>query len=574
MVAKIIDKGKRFLLSPQNTVLSAATLIMFMVIASRVLGLVRQRILAHYFLPDELSVFFAAFRLPDLIFEVLVFGTFSSAFIPVFTRALGKGKKEAWDIAGRVLNIGLLFFVPIALIVGLWTRQIYALLLPGFTTAEVIKVAYIARVLLIAQGFFVVSYVLTGVLESLRRFLVPALAPIFYNLGIILGTVFLTPKLGVLAPAIGVVLGAFCHFAIQLPLSLKMGFRFVASFRANKAVKKVGKLALPRMIDVSFEQIQKTVELSLATVISTASYTYYTFANSLQVLPVSLFGTSLAKASLPLLSRQAGKIDLFRKTLLSAIYQVIFLTLPMSALFIVLRIPIVRLVYGTDIFDWRATVQTSIVLSAFAIGIPFQALVTIISRAFYALHDVKTPVTVSLIGMSLVIIGDIVGVTVFNLPVWVLAFSFSIGMFLETIILVFLLHKKIANVYTKSSLKHVLKTLTATVFSGLTMFFFLKFFDRSVWVKRLSFLGQIEATKVIPFEKFVLDTRYTANLIILTALVSLVGMGVYLSINIIFGSKEVWEFIALLKGIFIKHKVVPIPTEGEQVSPTPQDTST
>jgi len=574
MVGRIIDKGKRLFLSPQNTVLSAATLIMVMIIASRILGLVRQRVLAYYFLPDELSVFFAAFRLPDLIFEVLVFGTFSSAFIPVFTRALEKGKKEAWDIAGRVLNIGLLFFLPIALIVGIWTRQIYTFLLPGFTVAEVAKVAYIARVLLVAQGFFVISYVLTGVLESLRRFLVPALAPVFYNLGIILGTVFLTPKLGVLAPAIGVVLGAFFHFAIQLPLSLKLGFRFITHFKANEAVKKVGKLALPRVIDVSFEQIQKTVELSLATVISTASYTYYTFANSLQVLPVSLFGTSIAKASLPLLSRQAGKIDLFRKTLLSAIYQVIFLTLPMAALLIVLRIPIVRLVYGTDIFDWKATIQTSIVLSAFAIGIPFQALVTIISRAFYALHDAKTPVTVSLIGMSLVIIGDFTGVTVFNLPVWVLAFSFSIGMFLETIILVFLLHKKISNVYTKASLKHVLITLVATILSGLTMFFFLKFFDRSVWVKRLSFLGQIEATKVIPFEKFVLDTRYTANLIILTALVSLVGLGVYLSINILFGSKEVWEFVALLKGIFVKHKVVSIPKEGEPISPAPQDTST
>src|SRR3970040_1140858 len=114
MMKKIIDRGKKLLFAPQESVLSAATIIMVMVVASRVLGLVRQRTLAHFFAPDELSLFFAAFRLPDLVFEVLVFGTFSSAFIPVFTKALKRGNKDAWEIAGTVTNIGISIFLLFA----------------------------------------------------------------------------------------------------------------------------------------------------------------------------------------------------------------------------------------------------------------------------------------------------------------------------------------------------------------------------------------------------------------------------------------------------------------------------
>ena len=131
MVSKIISKSKKIFTSPQSSVLSAATIIMFMVVASRILGLVRQRTLAHFFVPDELSLFFAAFRLPDLIFEVLVFGTFSSAFIPVFTKALKKGNSNAWEIAGIVANISLLIFGALAIIGAIFANNLYSLFAPG-----------------------------------------------------------------------------------------------------------------------------------------------------------------------------------------------------------------------------------------------------------------------------------------------------------------------------------------------------------------------------------------------------------------------------------------------------------
>ena len=290
MVHKILDKGRNILVKPQDSVLSAATIIMVMIILSRILGLFRLRILAHFFTDSEMSLFFAAFRLPDLIFEVLVFGTFASAFIPVFTKSLKRGNSHAWDIASTVVNIGLLVFAVFALILGFGAEHLYSIFAPGYEVADQQKVAELARVLFAAQGFFVISYVLTGVLESLRRFLVPALAPLFYNLGIILGTVFLARDMHLMAPVIGVVVGAFAHFAIQLPLAMKLGFRFKLKLDINEDVKKIGKLAAPRFIETTFMQLTRMTELFFASLISAPAYTYYTFANTLQLLPVGLFG--------------------------------------------------------------------------------------------------------------------------------------------------------------------------------------------------------------------------------------------------------------------------------------------
>jgi putative peptidoglycan lipid II flippase len=560
----LIIKGKKLINSQQNTVLSAATLIMIMIVASRVLGLVRQRVLANYFAPSDLSLFFAAFRLPDSIFEVLVFGTFSSAFIPVFTKAIREGKSRAWKIAGRVVTIGILVFGVMAIAMGIWAPQIYSLIAPGYGEGETQQIAMLARVLFAAQGFFVISYVLTGVLESLRRFLVPALAPIFYNIGIILGTIILTPYLGLMAPAVGVVIGAFAHFAIQFPLSRKLGFRFIWDLKPDPGVKKVGQLAFPRIIDLAFDQIGKTTELFLSSIISQAAYTYYIFANTLQLLPVTLIGTSLAKAVLPMLSRADGDTNEFRRILHVGIFQAIFLTLPLSAALIVLRIPMVRLVYGTKIFDWDATVQTGMVLSVYAIAIVAQTLMSILSRAFFALHDTRTPVKISFIGLGLLVVGDIVLIKGFGLPVWALAASFAFSVYVEAIILLILINKRIGLILNKSFWSHVVKISTATALSGGVMFFLIKFFDKWYWLKQ---------TTSIPFEKFVLDTSYSLNVLILTVMSFLIGMVVYIALSFLFNIEEARYFLVVAKKFIFRRSIPGIPQkEEEPVTPITPDT--
>jgi len=574
MVSKFINRGKKILTSPQSSVLSAATIIMVMIVASRVLGLVRQRTLAHFFEPNELSLFFAAFRLPDLVFEVLVFGTFSSAFIPVFARSIKMGKEKAWETASTIVNIGLIIFAVVSVLLIIGAKDLYGMIAPGFDASEIEKIARLARILFAAQGFFVVSYVLTGVLESLKRFLIPALAPLFYNAGIIIGTIFLYPRFGLIAPAIGVVLGAFAHFLIQLPLAVKLGFRFRARINITPEVKKVGRLALPRVVEVSFFQVSKMAELFFSSLISTASYTYYTFGNSLQLLPVGLFGTSIAKAALPTLAAYAEDKKKFKNTLFSALYDMAFLVIPTATILIVLRVPIVRLVYGTDIFSWEATIQTGYVLTAFSVGVFFQAASALLARSFYALHDTRTPVGVSILSICLIIAFDYLFINILGFGVWGLAAAFSVGSFYQATSLFYIINKKVNGERFFRVIGPLLKSGLAAASSGIVMYLLLKVFDRSVWVKRLSFLGKIEATRDLPFENFVLDTRYTVNLIALMAMTTLVGAIIYIGVSIILRSEQVWVFFNLMKRILIRRKVAPIPAkESEPVTPSTTDTS-
>ncbi len=577
MVKKFFAKGRSFLTGPQESVLIAATIIMFMVVASRILGLIRQRVLAHFFTTSELSLFFAAFRLPDLVFEVLVFGTFASAFIPVFAKSLKEGKegeKKAWETAGIVVNIGLLVFLTISIVLGSGAHIIYSFLAPGFSDYGTRRIAEMTRILFAAQGFFVVSYVLTAVLESLRMFLIPALAPLLYNIGIILGTVLLSPRLGLMGPVVGVVFGASIHFLIQLPLALKLGFKFIPSVSLTKDVRKIGKLAAPRIIETFFLQISKSAELFFSSLISTSAYTYYTFGNTLQLVPVALFGTSIAKAAFPTLSRESESISTFRKILFSTLYDLCFFVIPIASILVVLRIPIVRLVYGTGIFTWESTVQTGMVLSAFAPSVIFQSVISLLSRGLYALHDTKTPVIVSISSIIGIILLDLLFVSVLKFGVWGLALAFSLGTGFQSVALFYLVNKKIGEHSFIKILSPVLKSAAAAGGSGVIMYFLLKIFDRSVWVKRLSFITLIDGGKNIPFERFVLDTRYSINLLILTIVVSLIGLISYLSFSIFLRSQQVWNFFELCKKVFIRRKISLLPQkEQELISPSPKETS-
>lgn len=550
MFKNFLRQSSSFFTRRQKTILSAAFIIMVMIAASRILGLVRNRILAHFFPVEVLSLYFAAFRLPEIVFEVLVFGTLSSAFIPTFTSYLSQKKEaEAWQLAAIGLNLALLIFAFFALLIFIFTRPLYQIMAAGFTPDELDQVVALARILLLAQGFFVLSYFLTGVLESLQRFLVPAIAPLFYNLGIILGTIFFSSTWGVAAPAIGAAIGALFHFLIQLPVALHLGFRPRRAIDlTHPGIKKIGRLAAPRMIELSFLQLGKSVELFLASLISTAAYTYFTFASSLQLLPVGLFGTSIAKASLPALSYQANqkKWSQFRKTFVSSFNEILFLAVPCAVFLVILRIPIVRLVFGAARFDWSSTVQTSYVLSAFGLGIISQALVYLLARAFYALQNTVTPVKVSIGSIFLNILLSFVFVLLFRWPIWSLALAFSLSSLFQALTLIFLLRKNIKGLARKQLWLPFLKITSSALLAGGVMFFFLKVFDRSVWSKKLSFLGRFGLVLPVSFDRFVLDTRYTANLVLLTLFVTLVGFLVYFLSTWLLKVEEIAVFSRLL----------------------------
>lgn len=552
MMRNFFERGKKIFTAQQDSVLAAAMVIMLMVILSQALGVVRQRVLLAFFNPSDYALFLAAFRLPDLVFEVLAFGAFSSAFIPVFSKTLKKDESKAWHVASRIVNYGIILFIPVAIIFSLLSYPLYGIIAPGFSSEETLLVSKLARILFAAQGIFVVSYVITGVLESSRRFLVPALAPIMYNIGIIIVTLLGSKTLGLYAPAFGVVIGACLHLTVQLPLAHILGFRFRKDLELDSSVKQVGKLAAPRVLELSILQLLKTAELFFASLFSTAAYTYLSLANSLQAVPISLFGVSLAKAALPSLTRDSDDLTVFRKTFLTTLYQMMFFIIPLATILIVLRVPVIRLIFGTDRFDWEATVQTGLILSWYAVGIPVQAALTLISRAFYALHDTRTPVKMAIFDVFFTIALEVVFVFLFHFPVWSLALANTFSGFIQLIGLYFMLSKKIhdGNLF---SLSPIIKSTFASLASGFLMYFFLKTFDRSVWIKRISFISSIDALKNLNFESFVLDTRYTANLIILAGITALLGITSYIVIQKILGSNELDSLLKLVRNFrFVK----------------------
>jgi putative peptidoglycan lipid II flippase len=570
---RFFSQSKNLFSAPQDSVFTAAGVIMVMIVISKLLGLLRNITLLELFTAEEVSLFFSAFRLPDTIFEVLVFGTFSSAFIPVFAKLIKKDQKEAWNVASIIMNYGVLIFGVFAIVVGIFADNLYSVIAPGYSIADRAIIVSQTRVLLVAQVLFVASYVLTGVLESLRRFLVPALAPIFYNVGIVGATYFFGDTYGLMAAAYGALIGALAHLLIQLPLAIKLGFRFKFKLSITDDVKKILHLAAPRLAETGVIQISKMAELFLASLVSTASYAYFYLGNTLQSLPVGLFGVSIAKAALPTLADQSDSPVEFKKTVLKVLYQMVFVVVPFAVMLLVLRIPVVRLVYGRELFDWNSTYETSLVLSAFATGIVFQVVISLLSRAFYALHDTKTPVIIAVCVIFTIVGADFLLLRVFHTGVWGLAAAYSFCIGIQSVLLYVLLFKKLGKLVLTDVIP-IIKSLMAGAVSGAVMFFLLKIFDRSVWIKQISFFGAFDIAKNIPFESFVLDTRYTINLFVLTVFVSCVGLATYVLIAYLLGSKEVMTSLGYVTQMFNLKKDANVPKkETETITPPSSDTT-
>src|SRR3989304_5539895 len=226
----------------QTSVRSAALILITMVLISRLLGLIRDRMLAARFAPDDLGVYFAAFRLPNLIFEVLVMGALTSAFIPVFTKYITQEReKEARFTASSLINLSILVFVVFALPALLWTAQFSRLLAPGFNGEQIAQMAEFTRFMIVFQVLpLLVGNFFTGILQSYNLFLVPALAPVVYNLGIIIGIVALTSGYGLWAPVAGVAIGAVLFVAIQLPALVSVGYHHQSSLAwRDRGVREV-----------------------------------------------------------------------------------------------------------------------------------------------------------------------------------------------------------------------------------------------------------------------------------------------------------------------------------------------
>ena len=392
-----------------RTIISAAVLLIFASLLSRVLGLARNGLLSWKFGAGvETDIYFAAFRIPDFIFGILIMGGITAVFLPLFSEYAEKDEKMAWKFTSNLLNILIVVLGVLALASFLAAPLLMKLVAPGFGVQEQATAVSLTRLMLLSPILFGVSSVFSGVLQYFHKFVAYALAPILYNLGIIGGIIFLVPLFGIWGLGLGVVAGAAMHLAIQVPGAMRSGFSWLPLFSLQDAsFKKVLRLALPRTVAAAGYHINLIVVTALASLISAGSITIFQYANDVQHIPIGLVGASFALVSFPALSRLFAKknMEQFQHTFAATFRHIMFLVVPASLLLFLLRAQITRVIYGTGTqFTWEDTILTSAVLGIFAFGIVFQALIPFLARAFFSTHDTKTPTIIGLVSVGLNIV--------------------------------------------------------------------------------------------------------------------------------------------------------------------------
>lgn len=535
----------------QEDILSAAFVIGFSVALSRILGLIRYRMLASYFGDDIklLDSYIAASVLPDAIFEVMIFGAIALAFIPVFSKHLTKDKLEtAWHISSTMITVGIVIFAVFTLLILIFADFIAPIIAPGLVAKEPetqLIIARLLRIMIFAQLFFVVSIFFTGILQSFQRFLIPALASIFYNIGIIISIAFLAPVIGIYAPAIGMVLGALLHVIVQFPLVSSLGFKFRPSFDfKNQEVREMFSLIWPRSVALGLSRFSDLINIALASIATFGSIAAFNFAQVIQLIPIAFFASPISQAALPSLSLKSGaeKVEEFKKLFIESFHQILFLVLPATAILAILRIPTVRLVFGAKELPWDITVLTGRTLIAFALGISASAMSLLVTRSFYAVRDSTTPVKVNLITVSINIALSLIFVFVLKYSIIWLAFAYSVANILNFLGLMYLLNKKLGGFNRKDLLTPAIKMLFITFIMSISLYVPMKLLDQLIF-----------------------DTTRTINLIFLTTITSAVGIFVYCSLSIIFKIEQLFIYLNLAR------RIIALPGKIKPPAPTAID---
>lgn len=454
-----------------NTTTGGAILIAFFSVFAKIVGLLRDRILAANFSGakiDFLDIYYAAFKLPDLVFNTLVLGALASAFIPVFVKYLQKNKEEANQIANSLLNLLLVVISLLTIVFIIFAPWFTHLVVPGFSEDKFTLTVSFTRVMFLAILFFTVSNVLSGILNSYKKFLTFSLAPIFYNLGIIFGILFFTKWLGPIGLAWGVVLGSFLHLLVQIPEVLTTGWRYNFTYQfKHPAVRQIITLMIPRTFGLAVAQVNQVVTVIIASTLAAGSVAYFNLANNLQSFPISVFGVSIAIACFPVFSQAFAEKnqEKFMISFSVNFRRILYLIIPFSIFLLLLRAQIVRLVLGTGNFSWTDTIQTAQTLGFFSLSLFAQSLIPLLSRSFYAFEDTKTPVYISLFSVLVNMVGAIILGNYYG--IFGVAIAFSIASILNFIILLTILRFKVGYLDDKKLAYSTLKISFLSLLCGL-----------------------------------------------------------------------------------------------------------
>jgi len=404
----------KFLNSKTKTITFTAAILAGSGLLSGVLGFLRDNLLANLLPKTQTDIYFAAFRIPDFVYGILITGGIVAAFLPVFSAEFKKSKEDAQILTNNVLTFFLIALIVICSILAIFTPYLIEVLVPGFSLDQKTQTIALTRIMFLSPILLGVSSIFSGILQYSSLFFAYSLTPILYNVGIIFGIVFLLPLFNFdpRALAYGVVLGALLHLLIQISPVLKSGFRprFSFNFR-HPGLQKIFKLMIPRTLGAAAYHINLIVITAIASTLAVGSIRIFNFANNLQGVPIGLVGISFATAAFPILSRHFANNakEKFLKSFSTIFSQILFLIIPLSFLTFLLRAQIVRLILGTFIFgaglfDWWDTRLTAASLGIFSLALFANCLIPFLAKVFYSFHDTKTPVKIAVFSVVLNII--------------------------------------------------------------------------------------------------------------------------------------------------------------------------
>jgi len=534
-------RGLSFLNAKSKTVVSAAVLLGVMTMASRLLGVIRDRLLSGAFgAGPELDAYYAAFRAPDFVYSILVYGAITGGFIPVLTHYLTRdggsmsADHRAWDFTSRVLCAIGVILVAVAAAGAVLARPLVTAFTPGFSPEQLTMTIALTRLMFLSPVLLGLSGILGGLLQTFKSFLVFAAAPLLYNAGIIFGTVALAPSFGIYGVALGVVIGSFLHFLLQLVGCLSMGYRFRFLFDLrDKGLRTIARLMVPRTASMAVMNLNLVMLTAVASTVGAGSISVINLANNLQSFPVNILGVSFAIAAFPFITELAAQdrkkelAESFSKTARA----VLFMIIPATVVFLLLRAQIVRVILGTGRFDWADTIETADTLAYFTLSLFAQALLPLIVRVFLAFHDAVTPLV---IGLLAVVTERLLAwyFVSFGLGTPGLALAFSVGSVLNLGLLWALLRLRVG------SLEEARIFRAAAVMSACALPMALAMQVVKVvvgdWVNMRTFVG--------------IFTQGT--------LAGALGLTVYFGLALLTGSEEARYIVRLLK-----RRVAPIPAE-------------
>lgn len=469
-------------------------------VVNSLMGLLRQILITRAFgAGGDLDAYYAATRLPEIVFNLVAGGALASAFIPTFTGFLEhKKKSEAWQLASSIVNLLVIILVVICTMAWIFAPQLVnSILVPDFPPAQQALTVELLRIQLITPILFGISSLLMGILNAHQSFLVPALAPSMYWLGIIIGVFAFVPSLGIHGLAWGAVLGAGLHLAVQLPALARVRPRYQLMLGLHLAsVHQVGALMAPRLLGVAVVQLNFLVNTIVASGMAAGSLAAITVAFSVMLMPQQAIGQAVAIAALPTFSAQfaRGKLDELRSSFVSALRGIMLLAIPATVGLILLREPIVALLFQRGEFTPEDTQLVAWALLWFAAGLLSHSVVEIASRAFYAQQDTRTPVLVGTGAMGINVVLSLTLPNLFAQMGWMphggLALANSAATFLEMCVLLYIMNKRLHGLEAGRLWQGLGQAFVASVVMGLVIYGWMEWSGISaVWLLVIGGIG-------------------------------------------------------------------------------------